>query len=474
MEKPFRIKLHVLSPIHIGCDDAYEPTSFVIDENRGKLIEFDPMDFIASLSEKQRAEFIKCCERENLLDIFKFIKRSYTPQVGGRLVDVASGLLAHYKKVLAMSSYDKKAVINQFTLMKTAYHPNDKLPYIPGTSLKGALRTAYLSALATDEKPGKQNSAKKLEETLLGITPDKFETDPFRMVKVSDLFPRAEAATGIVYAINKRLSTDERESQASKGDVYQIFETVSTGACFEGTVQISPCPKSRKSIKKDHLFAALHRFYEILLKNETQSLEKTGLTHTVPAPVAQQFADRLKKTCFLVRVGRHTGAEGVTIEGHREIKIMQKRGTPPKTLDHATTIWLASETPKPTDTSRLVPFGWAMLEVLPLEDLTDIYPVRAIPDRPATKPPAPPPPPPPKSAEAPECIRWDKALLIWNPGNQMLRATKDTLKAEMRVSDKSVVPAALHEQLFVKRKSAEAAVEVEKQGNGFKLLKVCS
>lgn len=134
MERPFRVKLHVLSPIHIGCDDAYEPTNFVIDEKTGKLIEFDPMDFIASLSDKQRAEFTKLCEGENLLGIFKFIKREYTAKVPGRMTDVASGLLTHYKKVLAMSSYDRKAVINQFTLMKTAHHPNDNLPYIPGTS----------------------------------------------------------------------------------------------------------------------------------------------------------------------------------------------------------------------------------------------------------------------------------------------------------------------------------------------------
>lgn len=474
MERPFRVKLHVLSPIHIGCDDAYEPTNFVIDEKTGKLIEFDPMDFIASLSDKQRAEFTKLCEGENLLGIFKFIKREYTAKVPGRMTDVASGLLTHYKKVLAMSSYDRKAVINQFTLMKTAHHPNDNLPYIPGTSLKGALRTAYLSALATVEKVGKQNNSKGLEKILLG---GDFENDPFRMVKVSDLHPTAETSTKIVYAVNKRLSTDERESQASKGDVYQIFETVSSGACFEGTVQVSPCPTSKKSIKENHLFAALHRFYEILLKTETQSLKKIGLTHTVPPLVAQHFADQLKKTCFLVRIGRHTGAEGVTIEGHREIKIMQKHGTPPKTLDHATTIWLASETPKPTDTSKLVPFGWAMLEVLPLEDLKNIYPVRPLPERGATVSAgtatgASASPKPTKTMEAPECIRWDKAFLTWNPSNQTLRATKDVLKAEMRVSDKTVVPAALHEQLFVKKKAVEAAVEVEQQGNGFKLLRV--
>ncbi len=63
-------------------------------------------------------------------------------------------------------------------------------------------------------------------------------------------------------------------------------------------------------------------------------------------------------------MGRHSGAECVTIEGNRHIKIMQRSGTPPKFLDHATTIWLASESSKPNTNSGLVPFGWAVMEIL--------------------------------------------------------------------------------------------------------------
>ncbi len=56
------------------------------------------------------------------------------------MTDVSIRAAAHYKKVLAMSSYDRKAVINQYTLMKDA-HTSDDNCHISGTSLKGALRT---------------------------------------------------------------------------------------------------------------------------------------------------------------------------------------------------------------------------------------------------------------------------------------------------------------------------------------------
>ena len=65
----------------------------------------------------------------------------------------------------------------------------------------------------------------------------------------------------------------------------------------------------------------------------------------------------------LIRVGRHSGAESVTIEKYRDIKI--KLGNHNQTFkDHSTTIWLASEVRKPDHNKFLSPFGWAALSPL--------------------------------------------------------------------------------------------------------------
>ena len=123
MEKPHKIKLHILSPVHIGCDDVYEPTNFVIDEARKKLIEFDSLSFISNLTQQQRNEFVNLCSSEKLLAIYKFVKRVYNNKNPLREVDVTPGLVDHYKKVLSMTSYDNKNIINQFTMNKTSYNP---------------------------------------------------------------------------------------------------------------------------------------------------------------------------------------------------------------------------------------------------------------------------------------------------------------------------------------------------------------
>jgi len=71
---------------------------------------------------------------------------------------------------------------------------------------------------------------------------------------------------------------------------------------------------------------------------------------------------------------------------------------------------------------------------------------------------------------APETLIWEDAFLTWSPGNQILKATKDNQKAELKVTDRNIVPEHLRETLFTKKKSVTAKVTVEKTGNGFKII----
>ncbi|MEW6108106.1 MAG: type III-A CRISPR-associated RAMP protein Csm5 [Nitrospirota bacterium] len=388
MEKPLKVRLHILSPIHIGCDDVYEPTSFVIDEKKGKLIEFDPMVFIKALNKQERDELSKVCSGDNLLSILKTIKRLYRPNIKGHEVDIASGLLDHYKKVQTLSTYDKKVVINQFTMQRTAYNPLNNLPYIPGSSLKGSLRTAYLSSLAQEnginsywkssgllsrqdlEKPeyiykqiGKKHVAKKLEQNLLK---GDFATDPFRMIKVSDLLPEGQIKTRIVYSVNKNKKEGNKATLAGKGDVYQIFEIIQSGAVFEGTINIEqPNKKSeiKSPITEDKLKKVINKFFIPLLESEIKILKALSIQVPLINEINQKFKGKINKTAFLIRIGRHSGAEAVTVEGNRFVKI-KLPDTQYTYLNHATTLWLASEEAKPKNNNGLVPFGWAVMEVV--------------------------------------------------------------------------------------------------------------
>ncbi|MBI4378138.1 MAG: type III-A CRISPR-associated RAMP protein Csm5 [Nitrospinae bacterium] len=364
MQKSLKIRLHVLSPIHIGCDDVYEPMSFVIDEKKQKLIDFDPLDFIKSLSSQDRQKFTEICMQgtvSSIVSIYKFIAGR---PVTGREVEIATGLLSHYKRVKELSTYGEKKIkqeLNQFAVSRTAYNPHSNLPYIPGSSLKGSLRTAYLSKLAKDKRiKGRMDRAKDLEIELLD---GSFATDPFRLVKVSDFLAIGEVTTRIVYVVNKKKKTSKFEARGP----FQILETIKEGAIFEGIINIQqPEQESEiiRPIQANEFLKSINDFYIPAANEENKITAGIGSGSIVVKRINERFKDKLGKTAFLFRIGRHSGAEAVTIEGNRWIKISPPR-KPVKFSDKgATTIWLASETSKPNTNNGLLPLGWAVMEVV--------------------------------------------------------------------------------------------------------------
>jgi CRISPR-associated protein Csm5 len=383
IEESIRIQLHIFSPVHIGCSDVYEPTNFVIDGN--KLTFFNSFDFITALSNEDKVKFSSICTNGNILEIYKFIRLKYNRNINHQEVDISLELVEHYKKIQSMSTFDKKAVINNFIINRTAYNPQNNIPYIPGSSLKGALRTAYLNVLAAiNQNIGKEIKHKELEEKLLN---GSFSTDPFSMVKVSDLLPVTAIKKKIVYAINKKkllsdknpsnvkVTTDNEKPLLSESGPNQIFETIYPNSSFEGVLNIMNSIPERKikiPIKKEDLLMSLSKHYMRLLENETKELKKINIQSPIILDIKNRFNDKISKDtfnkCFIIRIGHHSGAEAMTINGFRNIKINKgKAGNEYK--DQATTIWLASDKRKPLPNSsgqitNIMPFGWAVMELI--------------------------------------------------------------------------------------------------------------
>lgn len=357
MTSSVRIRLHVMSPLHIGCGEVYEPTSFRVDTDAGKLYPFDPLDLIDALDDAGRKAIEKVCSGDNLLAAIKEVARLATaarvPPLSS--VDMAKGLVEHYRKVMDMSSYKKDEIINQFTVERTAYNPNGCFPYIPGSSLKGVIRTAYLNALNRGSRDFSRESA------LLG---GSFQDDPFRLLKAPDLMPVSPPSTRLLYAVNVR-----KKGGAGKGP-FQIVETISHGSVFEGVLTLHQPPTGARVKKLPALRDLLHcmnTFSMDRYREDKKVMEdiKADVFLKELGGYVSEYAVAIKdNTACLIRLGRHGGAESHTLDGVRKIKIMRGKETPTH-LNHATTIWLAAEDKK---ADRGMPFGWAVLETLPVGD----------------------------------------------------------------------------------------------------------
>ena len=479
--------IRTLAPVHLGADEVYEPLGFVIDEQNSRLLAFEPGDFLNLLPEPDRRRFLELCRRgtvESVLEIYRFYYE-HRSRVRGRAVAVCPGLVEHYREVINLKGRGRelRQALQQFTIHRTACLPHDHRPYIPGSAVKGALRTAYLNALAQIRKMDTPKDQKGrwdprgLEHRLLNY--QKIPEDPFRLLKVSDFLPVGEVRTRIVYAVNEK----KKASRFAARGPYQILEVIEPGAEFLGTIDLADFPPELRRLARiqhfftwDELCRAAQNFYRHETEQENAHLFELGLMKT-PLQAGNGQTP--------LRLGRHSGAECVTIAGHRQIKVKQAQGQPPKIMDHATTLWLAADFHQRNKRreARLRPFGWVTLRELDREAeqelarrervfrkkleesrrgkgapelLTPAVPV-------AERKPAPVPTPPAREV-------WESARLTWNPGRQEVEATWQGKRATGRGRD--LVPEELQQRLKNKKKAVAARVTVEPVGRAFRVVKI--
>jgi len=466
MNEENRFCIRIFSPIHVGCDEVYEPTGFVIDENAGMLHAFDPLDFLRSLGQQDRERLASICGKgsvESIMELYKFMRGK---RFDGHSVSVCAGFLESYRNTLSISAHDRKKIqqeLNNFSIARTAFNPTTQQPCIPGSAVKGALRTAYLNGRQAVKKLPQARNANQLERDLLDG--GSFASDPFRLLKVSDFHPLGPCRTKILYAVNEK----KKPSKFQARGPYQTLEIIEPGAVFVGSIQVLQ-PLTRDVIKSPltdkTVFESAGSFYSREKVREDGELNEAGLP---------SLNIDLTDGAVPIRIGRHSGAESLTIEGQRNIRIMQGKGKPATfSSKGATTFWLTAESSAGYQKQALKPFGWAalgklsadMASELAKKEAAAVKPIRyeaepAAGQKPSPAIPAPAPPPE---------ETWEGAYVSFDAGGAgvlKVTASDGIRKAELRGRDKAkaATAEALHKKLFEGKKNIpKARVTVRRSG----------
>ena len=360
MSSPLEVKelyIKILSPVHIGTGEVYEPTTFFVDEENQRigLINFEKLCF--HMTEEEMKRFSSYCmsgKVEDLAKLYGFVDNVCSKLISSGKSDfligyipTTPGFIGHYRDFKRLPPNRLRHQFNRFTIMKTYKPPYSLEPVIPGSSIKGAIRTAVLNLLRDNVKGENAGSyrerrgynSKKLEQKILGFEEKKLHEDPFSRIKVSDFLP-VKASTRIVYAVNVK------KNSGSGSGPPQILEVIEPGSVFQGTIEVFEAKKCKLELGWSHIEKALSQFYRGEFDKEVKILTRIGGAD----------APRLPEKGLLLRLGKHSGAECVTIEGFRRIKI-RTNGT--YEGESTTTIWLSSESKIPL--GRLLPFGWACI-----------------------------------------------------------------------------------------------------------------
>lgn len=390
------LALTPLSPIHIGCGEDFEPTHYVIDD--GLLYGFDPAR--AMLPEHLGKRLGELGDKADLLGIQRFFREHsahFTP-FADTLIPVAQGLAADYKKQVgqvANREGNGKFAINLLSIERTSHTGGQ--PYIPGSSFKGALRTAWLDRLNNGQRvtdPDERRNVSKLEKRLFD---GDFATSPLRLIKPSDLMPVGDIARQVLYALNLKkdrvLDKATGQERLPRGVVARK-ECIQPGQfrAFTGSLtlqdllgQTDPDPRKRTtpapSLRLNDIAQLAHatnRYHLPRLRAEIQQLDQRGQVSpawkkAIETLLTAEIGPLLDSgRAMLIRLGRYGGAESKTLsgEGVAQIKIMQGNGQPAIYESHTRTVWLAAETSN--DRKHLLPFGWTLVEIDPQGELPQL------------------------------------------------------------------------------------------------------
>ena len=399
-----RLHLTPLSPIHIGCGEDFEPTNYVIDD--GLLYGFDPSR--AALNDLQRKQLTDVARRGSLAGIQRFFRdhaAAFKPHAYV-VMPVCAGVEEKYKETIGKAANIEasgKPVFNKQEIERHVYTGALQQPFIPGTSFKGALRTAWLDDLNAEQRPQENTSRSTtaMEKRLLG---GDFQTSPLRLLKVADLMPTREPEREVLFAVNRKkrevLGRDGQPLQpkgiAARKDCvlhgqYRLFVADVTlpallqhvGANDNKGKPATPQAQqlnAHGAVDMRKLARQSNAYHLQRLRRELAVLDGRGLVHPTWKNsinlllLAQGTLGKKLSTgdAFLVRIGRYGSADSKTLtgEGVASIKIMGGKGQPPTFESTTKTVWLAAQTEG--DQKHLIPFGWAVVEIDPQGDCPEL------------------------------------------------------------------------------------------------------
>lgn len=301
-----KVKISTLSPVHIGNGNSLQANSeFVTSGNYIYVI--DPHKVLDIIGDKELDEWVRLIENEgNIKDFISKFEGGANPE---------NYAIRKIKRYCTLK--DKKD-------FKECIHDGRGVPYIPGSSIKGAIRSAVLATEAAKRKglEGKirdykgKITASVIEKEFFGDDPQK---DIFRFLRVGDAYFK-EGCECAMCLVNLNIRNSEKDLlDRSKS---QIVEAISGGS--ESTLRIdfdsnrfSQGKGSKLGINSiSSLFKIINAHTRCLVENEIkywEKSEKTGAEGYVKA--LRKYLSMITKCesneCIL-RVGHAIGWRFIT------------------------------------------------------------------------------------------------------------------------------------------------------------------
>lgn len=247
----FKLKLTTLSPIHIGCQDTLSPyMDFIYEDRKVYLID-----------ERKLMRFFK--EQEDLDTILDQYLEIIGQQAGSNISGKSNlrdffGRYGLNIEDFASTKLQANGSIAQ--VIQKTIHTSGR-PYIPGSTLKGAIRTCLLYY------HNKKNSISERE--IFGC----FGEDVLKNLSISDTNPIGKEDLVVLRAARYNLAKNSE-------DVPVVYESIQKNVEFTFSLKTQPTADNRFNYlninNPKHIFKIINEFYKDSIYRELEVLERNS------------------------------------------------------------------------------------------------------------------------------------------------------------------------------------------------------
>ncbi len=397
--KHYTLQVTTLSPVHVATGEAMRPGDYLVHDHR--LYEFGRWGLSRALNDDQRKELLQLLDNGNAelpLRVQRFLAREAGSLCAAaeRMQPLLPGIADYCQDKLGQQMQAKAGgrpgTINQLELMRQTGAEFAE-PYIPGSTLKGAIRGALVDMINNKKPPSIRLSSNfdprelrsdKEEQRLLDYK--SIDDDPFRFLLVGDAVKAGDNPVELDYWLVNRLrlapkAGKEQNTNLQLAPVECIAPLQSAVMRLELRLKSEPEPGC---IKKPELKAILTDFANLakMVNQITLPGFLTELAWLEQNNIATEYAyvpqhswisamrallqnENIKQQliqgqAMLLRVGKYGGAISKTVRGWRHIKRMAGKGEKPTYHPEVMTQCLAL--PKDKAITQGLPFGWILLQ----------------------------------------------------------------------------------------------------------------
>lgn len=329
--KQYRLTLKPITPVHVGTGEELLPFNYIIKNIAGakaapifRLIRFSDVALVQKMSRQDREQLIPLAKKDDLIVLRQFfIKRAdslviqeqeliqSTSEVTSELLNLWEDLQNHPKNMFIIRP-----------AIASALGGNRLVPYIPGSSLKGALRTAIVDADPIGHK--KETERKK-----------DIPRDPFRTLALTDaqFSGKGSRLVGAAFLYNPHKDTVES---------LQMMYEVLKGQCLTEQALVSTSiltikPELQRVANFDWAMPDIqeianrcNKFYGDLLEQEYADFYQNAREEVFQGfNFVDQTMDAVRKAKneFMIRVGRHSQFEYMTLNDDRRCENQKYKKT---------------------------------------------------------------------------------------------------------------------------------------------------